>query len=355
MEHIMIYPYNSAYESFVTHMTLMNGYKIVELVSPRGWGLEGEIIESGEEGLIVNCDFSAGLSKCTVVWFVEDEYLPLPEKLLWDKLTETIQSKKRIMYTRYKEDKQYNNAIQVIPKELNLSVSKDIPPTNIVKRDFCYPIETPIITVFGLEERTQKFEIQIRLREAFMLRGYKVSSITSKRDSEILNMHSIPDFMFGNRLTEVEKIESYNYYVKQVETLEKPEIIIIGIPGAVMPFDRINHHNYGIMAYEISHAVPSDIAIMCSPYYVNSNGDFSDLKIDLFSKFGFDTYYSHIADMTIETKTLLEDGEINFVTLDKAFIREKINAYQRDDVLDLTDIPNIEKVVNRIMDELTTC
>ena len=143
------------------------------------------------------------------------------------------------------------------------------------------------------KKETGKLGVQLALREELIEKGYKVSSISSRLDSELYGLHPIPSFMFDRMNSETEKIQKYNHYVKQIELIEHPDIIIIGIPGGILPYDEIDHNEYGILAYEISYAVPCDAAIMCLPYNSDFTGDFSDLGTAVEQIFRFQTIGCH--------------------------------------------------------------
>ena len=65
--------------------------------------------------------------------------------------------------------------------------------------------------------------------------NYKVSLISSRQFGNTENIHAFPGFMNGNGLNESEKIICYNQYLKYIEENEKPEVIVVGIPGELLP------------------------------------------------------------------------------------------------------------------------
>ena len=357
MEKILIYPYNKSYKPVVVHQKLiassLPNTQIESLVSPRGWGLEDDIVDGSYGVIKVSCDFEAELDKCTMVWFVEDGNLQLPEDILFDKLHKAIHANKKIIYTRKKNNSQYEQATNLIPNVLKVTINIH-KISNLFTKPMCYKIDVPVLVVLGLEENTDKFEVQLGLREEFISRGYKVSSISSRRDSDILGAHSIPEFMFKNEICEADKIVQYNHYVKEVELDENPEIIIIGIPGGVIQFDSFNHNNYGIIAFEISNAVPCDCAVMCSPYYQFFNGDYSEVYNDMLNKYGFSVEYCHVAPVTIDTRTIADDFIRGFLSIKKDFVKDKVRDYNRDDVLYLGDKSGLEIAVDGIIDKLNS-
>ncbi len=57
--HPLIYPYSKAYEPYVRNEGILGEYLISALVSPRGWGYEGDVVadRQGREHM-VSADFS---------------------------------------------------------------------------------------------------------------------------------------------------------------------------------------------------------------------------------------------------------------------------------------------------------
>ena len=105
MEKVMIYPYSRAYEPYVRNAEVMGEYAVTALVSPRGWGYEGDVItDRRKREHVVSAEFAEKLEHCTCVWFVADGRLEIPRKLLRDKLLEAVKHGKRILYTRYVDD-----------------------------------------------------------------------------------------------------------------------------------------------------------------------------------------------------------------------------------------------------------
>lgn len=348
----MIYPYGKMYEPYVRHQELISD-QICKLVSPRGWGLEGEKVSYSGGELAVKTDFIHNLSACTAVWFVEDTIHELPEKVLWEKLETAIENDKKILFTRRRKQEQYEKAYRMIPPDLDLSSKYKKKINEIEMPDRCITINTPVLVICGLDENTDKFEIQMAARKKFMEKGYLVSSITSRNDSEIYGMHSLPQFLFDSTLSETDKIIRYNHYVKSVELSEEPELIIIGIPGGLIPFDNVNHNNFGILAYEITNAVSSDIAIMCMLYDTDLDKNYSLLKHDMKYKFDLDIRYCHVAANVIDTQTLFDYGKRGFLSIDPQIVEKKIKALNKNNVMNMKDDKVMEAVVDHIINILS--
>lgn len=349
MEEIAIYPYNDSYAPVVRHQQLMAGIKVKSLISPRGWGMNGDHIQTDSGELRVSGDFLSEMDQCSAVWFVDDAHISLPEETLKRRLADALQQNKRILFTRQSSSEDIK---RMIPPEKEIIIEKKCYSRDRINRA-CFNINTPVIFILGITENTDKFEVQAALREQFIKQGYTVSSISSRRDSAILGMHPLPDFMFDASISETEKILSYSHYIKQIELNENPEVIIIGIPGGVFRFSKTKHNHFGITAFEISNALTCDCAVLCSPYLDYSLDYFQSISNAIKEKLGFPITYHHIAARIYENNVALPSEAFNWLTLNEAYIDRKIQSYKRNDVYNLLKQVDIELLTGRIIDQLS--
>lgn len=111
--------------------------------------------------------------------------------------------------------------------------------SNFFTYDF---LKDAVVTAAGVSDRDSVQEVS--LRETFYIN------------------YNFPGFMNGNGLNESEKIICYNQYLKYIEENEKPEVIVVGIPGELLPLTKQKPGNFGIIAYEILNAVDPDFTIL---------------------------------------------------------------------------------------------
>lgn len=355
LQSIMIYPYNKNYEPLLRHRKLLEPNKIISIVCPLGWNVNNAIFaDEDKRSLVVRNDFSNALDECDVVWFVEDANLQLPWSVLNDRIKEVLSKKKQIIYTRYKNNFEFTKVQQMIPKNLNISPVNQIKINNkIDKRKYCYDIDIPIICVLGADEYTDKFEVQLALREALLAKGYRVSSVSSRYDSEIVGLHSMPDFMIKKSLSEAEKILKYNHLIKQIEIEEKPEIIIVGLPGGSIPYNKYNFNNFGILHYEVSQALTFDFSVMCLPYFHLFEKACSYIGKDTINRYRINIDAFHVAPVLQDEIQISNDHLIDFLTLDTKFINTKILSYKNDKVYNLRMKDNVDKLVQMIIKKLS--
>ncbi len=348
----MIYPYSKAYEPYVLYSELLINLEISVLVTPNGSGLVGRrISHDGKTWEILN-NFTEALSKCDIVWFVNDEKFKLSEETIKRKVCEAVSRGKRIIFTRT-DSLNREKISNIIPTQQKIELEKSQRMEDKLQAEYCYHIDTPILTVYGTEAGTDKLAVQMSLRREFIHRGYRVASISSRIDSELYGMYAMPEFMIGHGCSEAEKIRRYNHYAKQIEITEHPDIMIVGVPGGTLPYDRIDHNEYGIVAYEMSFAVPCDGAVMCMPYNPSFEGDFSDFAHDMELVFRYKTICCHVAAAMPDMKTTMENRKRHLVCLEGEIIDKKIEQYNRRNVFNILSKKGAERAVQLICDVLS--
>lgn len=353
MEKILIYPYSKSYEPYVRSQEIMEKYSVTTLVSPRGWGYEGDVIidRQGRE-YVVFAEFEEKLNDCTCVWFVADGRLEIPEELLKNKIVEAVNHGKKIIYTRY-GDKHYEEMRSLIPSKQYIELSVKYKETLTLSSDRAYEIETPVIVVAGMGQDTDKLAVQLTLRRKLMERGYRVRVISSRRDGEWDGVYEMPEFVFGHAVSESEKILKLNHYVKQIEISEKPDVFIVGVPGAILPLDGIDHNEFGILAYEMSFAVPCDTAILCMTYQPQFEGDYRKLAEDIENRFGFFVAGIHIAAVVADAQEFYEERKLSYVSIDQKVVDKKVSEIHDETIWNMCNEQGAEKAVSRIIDTLS--
>lgn len=348
----MIYPYSKAYEPYVLHQELLKNMEISLLVSPKGSGLVGRKVCCEGKAWEITSDYTEALKQCDIVWFVNDEKFRLSEEAIKKKVIEAVSEKKKIIFTRT-VTAGGNNFADAIPIQQKIQLEKSHSMEDKLQADYCYHIDTPVLTVYGTETSTDKLAVQLSLREEFVHRGYKVASISTRVDSELYGMYDMPAFMIECGYSEAEKIRRYNHYVKKIELEEQPDIIIVGVPGGTLPYDQIDHNEYGILAYEISFAVPCDAAVMCMAYNPLFEGDFSRFAYDMKQVFRYKTICCHVAASVPDMKKMSDNRKRHLVSLDREFIDEKIKRYNKQNVFDILNKSGAKCAVKLICDALS--
>ena len=359
---VLVYPYDSEFSPILRNKDMFSGYDVIGLVSPGGWGMSGKdagIADDGDKlNLIVSNDFDDMLPLCDSVFFSE-AVLPLDfDRYILPKVIKGAEQGKEILFFRKMEKKHRATLEEVCVKNNVGFMSYDnYGDVNFAQNEFdvLHKINTPIIFVAGVYERTQKFEIQLSLRERLSSMGYKVSQVGSRGYCELLGFHSFPKFMYSSSVGEEKKIFQFNNYIKSIETNENPDVIIIGIPGGVMRLNDTFTSRFGILAYEVSQAVTPDAAILSTLYEDFNPEYFQKLTTSIKYKLGIDISCYNLSNLQFDWSESKDNNKEYYLSLESSFIDQKKVNYDKLEtpIFNILNKEDKSKIANYLIDILS--
>ncbi|MCX7749032.1 MAG: TIGR04066 family peptide maturation system protein [Clostridia bacterium] len=360
-ERIAVYPYDAQFAPVLRHREHWGKYDFVGAASPPGWGISGKdagLVDGGDDiDITIAGKIEDLFDRCDTVLFTSSEY-ELDFGILYAKIKKSIEAGKNILCS-IELNKEVENEISkacermgVYFKHTGLHEEIHYFKTESYKEKL-FEIEVPVIFVGGTSDRTHKFEIQLSLRNKLQNAGYCVSQIGTRNYCELLGFHSFPGFMYSD-MSETKKIIYFNNLVKRIELDEKPDVIILGIPGGIMPFSSQFPNHFGILAYEISQAVTPDAAVISTLYE-----DFTDEYFELLQKsvkyrFGFPISCFNYTNIQFDWTASREQEIKLFSTLDASFIDQKKLKYQNMNVplFNVLNPGDADKMAEFILDQL---
>jgi peptide maturation system protein (TIGR04066 family) len=359
----LVYPYDIEFSPILRHSEILTDYNITSIVSPAGWGMSGRdaAIADGGNRLNINIssDFDASLALCDTVIFSASERELDFERYILPKAARAAEQGKDIVCLR-----EFDKEVKKILVELCNKYGVDLKLHSDWGNKCTFEkaealklnkINTPVIFVAGIYERTQKFEIQLSLRELFSSLGYKVSQVGSRNYCELLGFHSFPDFMYNNAAAEKKKILSFNHYLKEIENKENPDVLIIGIPGGVMRLNDNFTGEFGITAYEVAQAVTPDAAVLSTFYEVFPPEYFEKIGLSMKYKLGFDVSCFNLSNAKFDWDVAKDIDKESYLLLDSSFIdRTKIKYDMlKTPVFNILNNEDRTKMANHLIDILS--
>ena len=239
----LIYPYTPKSIPIIKNKSLLKCGEVVQVSAPLGFGLEGK------NGYIWGNEKSEYIIRNKIEQEIDGIWITHENKII--DLCKNKGAKEIVK--------------QVSASDIELSVSDNV----------LYKFDTPIVAVAGTGSFTQKFDLQLYLRKELLNLGYKVSQVGTRPYCEMFDFQSMPKWMFDSTYTDREKVYAFNHFLKMIELKEKPEVIIIGMPEGIIPFNEKHQQGFGLCAYEICSAVHPDYLIM-SLY----NGEYTQQFLD---------------------------------------------------------------------------
>ncbi len=358
MRKIALYPYDVTNLHLLLHRAMLDisSDDIIECISPRGWGYENE--DAGNKvgidtGVLVKSDFNS-LIKDIDELIIVDSILSLPDTDIVEKIENVLAGGKRVVVFRKMDIDSENQLVEKSRINRNLEVYKgnkidlytdiEIVDTSIEE------IPASIVLVLGAGERCCKFDVQLELREALLGNGYVLTQIGSKNYCESFGFHSFPDFMLDHsEYTEREKIVGFNKYIKMLYMQERPDVIIIGVPGGVFAFDEYFNNNFGITNFYVSNSIAPDYVIFNS-LYVDALPEYLEtMKKRLNDRYGYETDQVFIGNYALNYAVSKSDHVLTYLTCKTSSLLERTNGL---DIYNIYDCSSKKNSVQKLIDTL---
>lgn len=149
------------------------------------------------------------------------------------------------------------------------------------------------------------FDIQLGLRKVFQKAGYTVMQLGTKKYSSLFGFDPLPKFILESGDSQ-QKVLDFNHYVYEKAKSDNADVVIIGIPGGIMPNNPYQFTEFGEPAFLIGNALKSDVSVLslyCAPYPQETLQYL--LNICKY-RFGSPTHYISLAcqDMMVSPETL---------------------------------------------------
>lgn len=362
-EKVVVYPYDLSFAPFLRYSEFLSGIEIVGLVSPNGFGLTGKdagCADGGSPvGITVSNKLETVLEQCDSVLFVESENKLDFDKFIFVEIQKAINAQKNII------------CCLKLEKSISENLSKLCETSGVVFRymeepdDICnyernvnrlFEINVPIVFVTGLGIKCRKMHTQLALVSGLRCKGYKASCIASNRASMVLGFHSYPDFMFSQSKSEQQKIFAFNHFVKAIELKEEPDLIIIGIPGGIMPINSRFTNEFGLLAYEVSNAVYADTSVVCC-YYQRFDADlFERLKNNSKYRLGADAACFAMANSSLLMDESIESKDLILSTIKPELVKSEVDALALDEILIVSAIEkeNCKAAADHVIEKLAS-
>lgn len=364
MKKLLIYPYDKDMVSIARYKDLLIDYELVSLIGPKGWGYDGQdaskVDDSKTIGMLISEDFYGEVENCDAVLFAEGS-MNVHLQNYKDKIEFVAESKKEIMITApLKQRLEFENILIPVHKTIgNPPIKQLYIKDNPMK---FYTITTPVITVYGTGINSGKFDVQLALRSRFVKDQYKVSEIGSKSYCELFGFSSFPDFMYNQELGVEAKTIAFNHYVHLLEQTEHPDVIIIGVPGGIMPLCKLCNNHFGDLAYIVSRGVQPDVGLL-SMHYIEGLSTKYIKELSLYCKYALcsQTRYIHVTNTKIDIDyeleevfylPIVEEEMISYMAQNKKIFDEsKLQAFSLYDEAMISEV--YEGIIGELSSEVT--
>lgn len=322
-----VYPFDVERNILVKYRDLLKDYEIVSCVCDRSSPLEHEdagVFFNNKTGIKITKDLKQILNVVEAIILLD---------VTSDISDLVIESSVKVLMLE-EQAKIYENFVNKLGSRfilIDYTVSNAGIPSDfsILANSKLHNIDIPIVTVMGMGEQSEKFDVQLYLRRLFTQQGFQVEQIGSNPLSPLFEITTFPEFMFSKQLSLTEKVFRFNQYVYEMIKNTNADLLIIGVPGGIIPINDNVHNDFGEIALAVSQAVKIDVNILCMYLFDNlTTNDFDYLYQLCESKFNCKTEYFNISSTMYNYNEEKEESYnmMEYMTFSKEYVEDKFNC-----------------------------
>ena len=266
MRRILVFPYHPDINTIVEHIDMVRDCSIIGFTSFKE---DAGVIRIANEQLRGDdASYDHMISECDAVLLLDNYRSMRPDKY-YQVIEDAIKLGKEILitphacsqldlaayYGHYMPLEHLPDGMDRIDNEYRFSRGMKM-----------HSLNSPVIGVFGYGPHCEKFKTQLLLKETLETE-YNVAAVSSNALGALFGCYTLPSFLYDNTPYQ-EKIVRLNYYMKLLENTVQPDVITIGVPEGIAPFQKKEFNHFAEYPLVISSAVSIDLAILCT-YLIN--------------------------------------------------------------------------------------
>lgn len=202
-------------------------------------------------------------------------------------------------------------------------------------------IDAPVVLVAGLVKETDTFEVVLRLTARLRADGLCATGITSDPVGKLFGLHTMNHIYNNKNLTEAEKILELNGFIRSLEAAERPKIIVIEAPDAIIKFNNYATNGFGIRTYMLCQAVQSDYFVCCVPCELAVGKFLEAISLDFENRLGSPLHSVHVSNLVIDSMSIIQERSISYVHADLDEVRKQIVSHSEGASIPLFDVVGI--------------
>lgn len=347
---LMIFPYNWDAISLIRNQDKITEYDLVVVCSFKE---DRNVIDYNlnKDNLILTVDFENVLEEVQAVLFC-DNLLNIDLNGYVSKLTEAFNRGKEIILSEklYYELLNVSEEISVMESKMKIIRNFYQKKPKEVKR-ILYPIETPVVCIFGFGEDCDKFNTHIAFSNILEDQGYTCLNIYSNSLGKILGGEVLPSFMYSDKISLCQKTQLFNSYVFDLNRKHNSDIIVISSPYGIMPRNIYISNKFGEIPLIISNAVNIDMGILCIDF-VSDVSDYYIEELRKLMQYKFSTSLGALCVSGVKKRFRFDDREQESYYLSPNCINNIKDFTNKDNIFYSFDKKNQNKCLNNIIYKL---
>lgn len=344
---MLYYPYDNESYPYFSMIKSENTY----LISPKGWGYSGKKFTLNGKIYEVFSEFEEKIESADIVWLINSRWELDFEKFIYPKIEQAVIYKKKLIITRNLKKNELDKIRNLVPEE-QLMIPEYASGDKEDRKLF--PIAATIVFVTELDEYCNLDYTLLIMQTELIKLGYQAIAVLSEKEGMVAGFPVFPDFMNDEEISEQEQIISFNHYIKELENLKRPEIILIGIPGALKNISINCIGNMGLNVFKVSQALLPDYVIVNLMFSKWGECYFNNLSRELFRFFQKEVDIFNVVDKVLDVEESENKQGTQYITVSPGFVEEQLVNNSNTNVIHLYDEKKVSIFVQSMVDKLAS-
>lgn len=173
-----------------------------------------------------------------------------------------------------------------------------------------------------------------------------------------MGLHTYPEYLIHGGTTDNDRIIRFNLFLSQLEHREKPDVLLIQLPGGLLRFNDAILNGFGIVPYFIAQAASCDYFICCSINDCFNQAFWKSISDDFKYRYGHEIDCVHLSNVSVSMMESMETKHLEYYRTppEKICLDEQRAQNSRDiPVDDLLDEPAFARLMDDISGKCMLC
>lgn len=343
-----LFPFCSQLLPFVKHFDeLQNKYVLRRLVSPSGFGLTGRDAAYSCNHPLVGMTVTDALDPEDPTWDVllltritdawAEESIQLENEA-----ERALRSGKSVLYfdsCSAGVPKKVCALSEAYPGRVHVHVGDLGTPADLrLDSNHYNHVGVPVVLVGGVVEEADTSEVLLRLTARLRADGFHVAAVSRHSIGELFGLHTLHDIFARKDLAEADKVQELNLFFKALEMNERPSVLVVEAPDALMRYSDFASNGFGIRTYMVCQAVCPDFLICCVPCEMAVGRFLDTVSSDFEHRLGSPIHAAHVSNLVVDSLDVMQTHSISYVHTDLETALKRTASESEDSSIPRFDI-----------------
>ena len=315
MKNAAIFPFTGTALPVVRHFeNLQSTYRVSQVISWKGAGLGGKdaaYIYNHPMVGVPAVDIPDALDTSWDMLLVDCSEAENPNSSM-DRLEffqKSLAAGKEITFIadEYQEDKYPSELQKIYPNQVKIITASSSTSYDFGNIELYSPVSVPTLMIGGLIDRSDTLEIVLALKEEFLADKRTVSCIVGSNLGLLVGAHSYQHIFENTFLSEERKILQLNQLAQNIIRAERPDLMLVEAPDAVVKYNTIIPNGFGIRTYMAVQAINPDLFICSVPCDLAFSAFLDSASEGINHKYGFPISAVHASNAMVDSAELVHE------------------------------------------------